>query len=103
MGTQSKVKVLVGTRKGGFIFTSDKDRKKWSVSDVMFKGWNMMHMVMDPRDGRFYASLSHFVFGPTIHYSDDMGATWKQSPVSPKFTRPSISGRPGGTSEEAYS
>ncbi len=99
----TKVNVLIGTRKGGFIFTSDKDRKKWSVSDVMFKGWNMMHMVMDPRDGRLHSSLSHFVFGPTTHYSDDMGKTWTQSPSPAKFTRPSVSGRPGGTPEESYS
>jgi photosystem II stability/assembly factor-like uncharacterized protein len=103
LGTESKVKVLVGTRKGGFIFTSDQDRQQWSVSDVLFKGWNMMHMVMDARDGRLHAALNHFVFGTTTHYSDDQGQTWKQSPSPPKFTRPSVSGRPGGTPEEAYS
>jgi photosystem II stability/assembly factor-like uncharacterized protein len=103
MSRQSQVKVLVGTRKGGFIFTSDQDRKKWEVSDVLFKGWNMMHMVMDPRDGRLHTAVNHFVFGPTTHYSDDLGATWKQSPEPPRFSRPSISGRPGGTPEEAYS
>ena len=88
MSTQPKVRVLVGTRKGGFIFTSDANRKQWEVSDVLFKGWNMMHMVMDPRDGRMHASLTHFVFGPTTHYSDDKGQTWKQSPAPPAFTRP---------------
>lgn len=98
-----QVKVLVGTRKGGFIFTSDTARQKWTPSELMFKGWNMMHMVMDPRDGRLHASLTHFVFGSTTHYSDDMGETWKQCPAPPKFTRPSVSGRPGGTPEEAYS
>lgn len=103
MAAQSQVKVLVGTRKGGFIFTSDKDRRKWDVSDVLFKGWNVMHMVMDPRDGRMHAATSHFVFGPGTHYSDDLGATWTQSPAPPRFSRPSISGRPGGTPEEAYS
>jgi photosystem II stability/assembly factor-like uncharacterized protein len=94
---------LVSTRKGGFIFTSDSDRKQWSVSDVQFKGWNMMHMVMDPRNGRLHAAVGHFVYGPTTHYSDDLGQTWKQSPAPPRFTRPSASGRPGGTPEEAYS
>jgi photosystem II stability/assembly factor-like uncharacterized protein len=103
LSTQPKVRVLVGTRKGGFIFTSDANRKQWEVSDVLFKGWNMMHMVMDPRDGRFHASLTHFVFGPTTHYSDDKGQTWTQSPAPPAFTRPSVSGRPGGTPEESYS
>ena len=103
MSTQSKVNVLVGTRKGGFIFSSDRDRQQWAVSDVLFKGWNMMHMVMDARNQRLHAALDHFVFGATTHYSDDMGKTWKQCPAPPKFTRPSVSGRPGGTPEEAYS
>jgi phage pi2 protein 07 len=103
MAAQPQVRVLVGTRKGGFIFTSDQSRKQWSVSDVLFKGWNMMHMVMDPRDGRLHAALNHFSFGSTTHYSDDLGETWKQGPVAPKFSRPSASGRPGGTPEEAYS
>jgi hypothetical protein len=103
MNTQSNVRVLVGTRKGGFIFTGDKDRKQWSVSDILFKGWNVMHIVMDPRDRRLHAAINHFVFGPTTHYSDDLGQTWTQSPEPPRFTRPSASGRPGGTPEEAYS
>src|SRR5664279_1935907 len=103
MGTESKVRVLVGTRKGGFIFTSDQDRKAWSVSDILFKGWNMMHLVMDPRDGRLHAAVNHFVFGATSHYSDDLGQTWKQCAEPPRFSRPSASGRPGGTPEEAFS
>ena len=103
MSTQSKVSVLVGTRKGGFIFTSDKKRKKWAVSDVQFKGWNVMHMVMDPRDTRLHAAVTHFVFGATNHYSDDLGATWTQGPNPPRFGRPSKSGRPAGTPEEAFS
>ena len=85
MSTQEQVKVLIGTRKGGFIFTSDKDRKKWSVSDVLFKGWNMMHMVMDPRTQRLHAALTHFVFGATTHYSDDMGQTWTQGSTPPRL------------------
>ena len=41
--------------------------------------------------------LTISVFGSTTHYSDDMGETWKQSPAPPRFSRPSASGRPGGT------
>ena len=102
MSDRSKVMVMVGTRKGGFIFTSDADRKKWSVSDVLFKGWTLMHMNRDPRDGRVHASVSHFVYGPTTHYSDDLGQTWTQAEIVPKLTRPSASGRPASTPEEAY-
>lgn len=103
MSSQSKVVVMVGTRKGGFIFTSDRDRKKWTSSDPLFKGWNVMHMNMDPRDGRMHAAAGHFVFGATTHYSDDLGQTWTQAKVVPAFTRPSVSGRPAATPEEAFS
>lgn len=103
MSNQSTVKVMVGTRKGGFIFSSDRDRKKWAVSDTLFKGWNMMHMQIDPRDRRLHASVDHFVYGPTTHYSDDLGQSWTQAAVNPVFSRPSKSGRPAGTPEEAFS
>jgi hypothetical protein len=103
MANNSKAMVMIGTPKGGFIFTSDRDRKQWTKSDMMFKGWNVMHMQMDPRDQRLYASVSHFVYGPTIQYSDDLGRTWTQAKQSPAFTRPSTSPRPHGTVEEAFS
>jgi photosystem II stability/assembly factor-like uncharacterized protein len=99
----TRVRVLVGTRKGGFIFTSDKSRRRWSAGDVLFKGWDVMHMTMDPRDRRLHAAVGHFVFGPTTHYSEDLGETWTQSPAPPKFSRPSASGRPAGTVDEAFS
>jgi len=103
MGKQDRVMVMVGTRKGGFIFTSDAERKNWSVSEPLFKGWSMMHMQMDPRDQRLHAALQHFVYGSTTHYSDDLGQTWTQAQVVPRFSRPSNSGRPAGTVEEAFS
>ncbi len=97
-----KVKVLVGTRKGGFIFSSDSGRKRWQAGDILFKSWNMMHMQIDPRDGRLHAAVNHFVYGPTTHYSDDLGKTWTQAKQVPAFTRPSNSGRPLATPEEAF-
>lgn len=97
----AKVNVLVGTSKGGFIFSSDSSRKKWQVSDIQFKSWNVMHMQMDPRDRRLHAAVSHFVYGPTTHYSDDLGKTWIQAKQVPVITRPSKSGRPLSTPEEA--
>jgi photosystem II stability/assembly factor-like uncharacterized protein len=97
-----EVKVFVGTRKGGFIFTSDQDRKNWQSSDLLFKSWEVMHMNLDSRDKRLYAAASHFVYGPTIHYSDDLGKTWTQAKEQPGFTRPSKSGKPYGTAEEAF-
>jgi len=101
MSAKTQVKVLVGTRKGGFIFTSDAKRKKWEASDLLFKSWNVMHMKLDPRDGRLHAATAHDVYGPSTHYSDDYGKTWTQARQVPVFTRPSKSGRPIGSIDEA--
>ena len=97
-----KVNVLVGTTKGSFVFSSDASRRKWDMSDIQFKSWNVMHVQFDPRDQRLHAATSHFVYGPTTHYSDDMGKTWTQAKVVPALKRPSKSGRPMGTVEEMF-
>jgi len=101
MAKESKVMVHVGTHKGGYIFTSDPKRKKWEASDLLFKSWEVMHMKLDPRDGRLHAAVTHPVYGATTHYSDDLGKTWTQAKGVPAFTRPSKSGRPIGTVDEA--
>lgn len=97
-----QVKVLVGTTKGAFIFTSDEKRKQWAMSDILFKGWNVMHVQLDPRDKRLHAATSHFVYGPTTHHSDDLGETWTQAKESPGLARASKSGRPASTVDEAF-
>jgi len=97
---KAKVNILVGTSKGGFIFSSDAARKRWQVSDIHFKSWNVMHMQMDPRDQRLHAAVNHFVYGPTTHYSDDLGKTWIQARQVPLIPRASKSGRPPGTPGE---
>jgi BNR/Asp-box repeat len=97
-----KVHVYVGTSKGGFIFESDAARKKWKSSDILFKGWDVMHMRLDPRDQRLHAGTAHFVYGPTTHYSDDFGKTWTQAKQVPVLPRPSKSGRPASTVEEMF-
>jgi hypothetical protein len=97
-----KIMVFVGTSKGGIVFNSDAARKKWQVSDIHFKSWNVMHMQMDPRDQRLHAAVSHIVYGSTTHYSDDFGKTWTQAKQVPAITRPSKSGRPASTVDEAF-
>ena len=34
----AKVKLLVGTRKAGFIYTSDEKRQKWEQSEPILPG-----------------------------------------------------------------
>jgi hypothetical protein len=96
----SKVLVLIGTRKGGFILQSDSDRKTWKLNGPLFKGWNVMHMTFDPRNLRLHAAVVHDVFGPSTHYSDDLGENWTQGKIAPSFPRPSKSSRPLGTPDE---
>ncbi len=53
----SKVRVLVGTRKGAFILTSDGKRENWEVCGPHFAGWEMYHLKGSPADpNRIYAS-----------------------------------------------
>jgi photosystem II stability/assembly factor-like uncharacterized protein len=75
----SKVRVLVGTRKGAFILTSDGKREKWDVSGPHFAGWELYHVKGSPADpNRLYASQSSGWFGQIIQRSDDGGKTWHQ-------------------------
>ena len=97
-----KVHVYVGTSKGAFVFESDRARKKWKPSDILFKSWIVMHVRLDPRDQRLHAATAHFVYGPTTHYSDDFGKTWTQAKQVPTLPRPSKSGRPMSTVEEMF-
>ncbi len=73
----SKVRVLVGTRKGAFVLTSDGKRERWDVSGPFFAGWEIYHMKGSPVDpNRVYASQSSGWFGQVIQRSDDGGKTW---------------------------
>jgi len=80
----SGVRVLVGTRKGAFILTSDGKREKWDVSGPHFAGWEMYHLKGSPADpNRIYASQTSGWFGQIIQRSDDGGKTWHQPGTPP--------------------
>src|SRR3954467_3874341 len=87
----SRVRVLVGTRKGAFILTSDGKRQKWTVSGPHFGGWEVYHMKASPvNPDRIYASQSSGWFGQIMQRSDDGGKTWK--PVGNEFVYDGIPG-----------
>jgi photosystem II stability/assembly factor-like uncharacterized protein len=74
----SKVRVLVGTRKGAFVMTSDERRKDWKVEGPQFAGWEVYHMNGSPADpDRLYAAQSRGWFGQVMQRSDDGGKTWQ--------------------------
>ncbi|MHB1862454.1 MAG: WD40/YVTN/BNR-like repeat-containing protein [Gemmatimonadaceae bacterium] len=87
----SGVRVLVGTRKGAFVLTSDGKRTKWNVSGPHFAGWEIYHVKGSPADpNRIYASQSSSWFGQQIQRSDDGGKTWDA--VDNKFVYDGIPG-----------
>jgi photosystem II stability/assembly factor-like uncharacterized protein len=87
----SGVRVLVGTRKGAFVLTSDGKREKWDVSGPHFGGWEIYHVKGSPVDpNRIYASQSTGWFGQIIQRSNDGGGTWE--PVGNKFAYDGVPG-----------
>ena len=87
----SGVRVLVGTRKGAFVLTSDGKRERWDVSGPHFGGWEIYHLKGSPADpNRLYASQSSGWFGQLIQRSNDGGKTWE--PVGNKFVYDGVPG-----------
>jgi photosystem II stability/assembly factor-like uncharacterized protein len=87
----SGVRVLVGTRKGAFILTSDGKRERWDVAGPHFGGWEIYHFKGSPADPkRLYASQSSGWFGQIIQRSSDGGKTWET--VDNKFTYEGVPG-----------
>ncbi len=73
----SKIRLLVGTKKGAFILTADGKRKQWEVNGPHFAGWEMYHLKGSPVEpNRIYASQTSGWFGQIIQRSDDGGKTW---------------------------
>jgi len=72
------VRVLVGTRKGAFVLSSDGKRESWKVSGPHFAGWEIYHLKGSPANpNRIYASQTSGWFGQLLQRSDDGGTTWE--------------------------
>jgi photosystem II stability/assembly factor-like uncharacterized protein len=85
------VRVLVGTRKGAFILTSDGRRQQWDIDGPLFAGWETYHLKASPADqARLYAAPSGGWFGQLIQRSDDSGKTWE--PVGNQFSYDGVTG-----------
>jgi photosystem II stability/assembly factor-like uncharacterized protein len=97
----SKVRVLVGTRKGAFILTSDGTRKSWEINGPFFTGWETYHMKGSPANpDRLYASQTTAWFGQIIQRSDDGGKTWHTPGTPPGEPMTTPEGMPKGESNK---
>jgi hypothetical protein len=84
------VKLLVGTIKGLFIYSSDENRREWTLSGPFLSGWEAYSVLGDSRYGqRIFAGVSHAAYGATIRISDDFGQTWTQIEKGPRYTKES--------------
>ena len=68
--------VMVGTRKGTFLFWSDPDRRRWRRA-VHHLGWSTHVANYDPRHGSIYAATNNAVYGALVQRSDDGGQSWE--------------------------
>ena len=85
------VQVLVGTRKGAFVLTSDGERDQWDVSGPHFAGSEIYHIKGSPADpNRLYASQTSGWFGQLIQRSNNGGRTWE--PVGNQFVYEGVPG-----------
>jgi len=87
----SKVRVLVGTKKGAFILTADGKRDRWEVNGPHFAGWEIYHVKGSPIESdRLYASQTSGWFGQVIQRSDNGGKTWE--PTGNQFSYEGVPG-----------
>jgi len=85
---RSKVALLVGTKKGGFILKADGARRSFELQGPFFLGNSVHHIVLDPRDRRtllLAARTGHL--GPTVFRSTDLGKHWKEATRPPAFAK----------------
>ena len=82
------VALLVATRKGAFILRSAAPRRTWKLSEPLFLGHIVHHVVLDPRDRRtLLAAARTGHLGPTVFRSTDFGETWKEAARPPAFDK----------------
>lgn len=77
------INILIGTRKGAFVLSSDNARKNWTLSDPIYLGHIIYHFISNGSTCLMAAKTGHL--GPTVFRSADHGATWTESTTPPAF------------------
>jgi photosystem II stability/assembly factor-like uncharacterized protein len=81
-----KTLVVAGTRKGVFTAESTESRDRWTLRGPFVGGIDINHAIIDPRNGRLYATANDPWFGPQIRFSDNLGETWTDLTSNPRFS-----------------
>jgi photosystem II stability/assembly factor-like uncharacterized protein len=80
--------LLIGTRKGAWVYRDDGARGAWRAQGPLMLGQIINHYVQDPRDPAVQliaAKTGHL--GPTIFRSLDAGKTWTEAARPPAFPK----------------
>ncbi len=68
--------LMIGTRKGAFLYWTDQGREKWNRS-FHHEGWMVHHLSFDPRHNTVYAATNSEIYGALVQRTDDLGASWE--------------------------
>ncbi len=80
--------VLIATRKGAFFLHEKEQRTSWQLSEPLFLGHMVHHMVQDPRDpSRLLLAARTGHLGPTVFRSKDFGRQWFEARKPPAFPK----------------
>src|SRR4051794_39204549 len=77
--------LAIGTRKGLFLARSDDDRRTWSLDGPHLLAQEVAAVCVDTREDtggrapRLLAGIQYGHWGPTVMWSDDLGATWQET------------------------
>ena len=74
-------KLLVGTRKGLWIGTSDDAREEWSFTGPHHNMEEIYSAMIEPGTGRLLVGASSLWLGPLVRATEDDGRTWTETSV----------------------
>ena len=86
-GREREVHLLVGTRKGGFLFRSDQRRRRWQIAGPFFPGWEVNHLIRDQRSHKLYAAIGNAVWGHDVQVGSSRGRVWRKASSGLEFAR----------------
>lgn len=84
--SSAKTILCLGTHKGAFLLTSDRERERWDLRGPFFKGADVNHLLLDLRsDPKLLACVNSSWWGPKVQFSEDFGETWQQPEEGVRF------------------
>jgi hypothetical protein len=100
--TGQGVSLLVGTRKGGFLFHAAAEQRAWRLDGPHFLGSMVNQVALDPRDGvtlLLAAKAGHL--GPTVYRGRRGEGGWAEAERPPAFPK-ALAGEAGRSVDHVF-